>query len=57
MGELNKPQILTFSEESTDITLFDCRWVPCSTRFVVTGTHPKGIFYIVISSHCLSTYI
>ena len=42
MGELIKPQILTFTEESTDITLFDCRWVPCSTRFVVTGTHPKG---------------
>ena len=42
MGELAKPQILTFSEESTDITLFDCRWVPCSTRFVVTGTHAKG---------------
>ena len=42
MGELKKPQILTFSEESTDLTLFDCRWVPCSTRFVVAGNLPKG---------------
>ena len=37
-----RPQIFAFSEEPTDITLFDCRWVPCSTRFVVAGTHAKG---------------
>ena len=42
MGELAKPQIMTFAEESTDITLFDCRWIPCSTRFVVSGTHAQG---------------
>lgn len=24
------------------MTLFDCRWIPCSTRFVVAGTHTKG---------------
>ena len=42
MDDLTKPQIMTFSETSTDMTLFDCRWVPCSTRFVVAGTHTKG---------------
>lgn len=42
MGELGKPQILTLSETPTDLTLFDCRWVPCSTRVVAAGTHTRG---------------
>jgi len=29
-------------ETSTDLTLFDCRWIPCSARFVVCGTSIKG---------------
>jgi hypothetical protein len=42
MPDLKKPQIIPYAEESVDMTLFDCRWVPCSTRFVVLGTHLKG---------------
>ena len=42
MADLTKPQIIPYAEESVDMTLFDCRWVPCSTRFVALGTHLKG---------------
>lgn len=42
MPDLSKPQIIPYAEESVDMTLFDCRWVPCSTRFVAMGTHLKG---------------
>ena len=42
MPDLSKPQIIPYAEESVDMTLFDCRWVPCSTRFVALGTHLKG---------------
>jgi len=42
MGCSNKTNIYTITEKSSDLTLFDCRWVPCSTRFVVAGTHTKG---------------
>jgi hypothetical protein len=42
MADLSKPQIIPYAEESVDMTLFDCRWVPCSTRFAVMGTHLKG---------------
>merc|ERR1719510_1619806 len=38
-----KPQIIPYYEESTDsITLFDCRWIPSSPRFVVLGSHVNG---------------
>ena len=42
MGELAKPQIICHAEHSTDMTLFDCRWVPSSARFVVAGTALSG---------------
>ena len=42
MGGIKRTNIFPITEESSDMTLFDCRWVPCSTRFVVAGTHTKG---------------
>ena len=42
MGELTSPQVLTHAEIDSEMTLFDCKWIPCSARFVVAGTHPKG---------------
>ena len=42
MGEIKTASIFTITDESSDITLFDCRWIPCSTRFVVVGTDTKG---------------
>ena len=37
-----KPQVIPHLSEDTGATLFDCLWVPCSPRFVVTGTKPSG---------------
>jgi len=42
MGCSTQTNIYTISEKSSEMTLFDCRWVPCSARFVVAGTHTKG---------------
>jgi len=42
MGGTTETNIFTIVEQASDMTLFDCRWVPCSTRFVVAGTHTKG---------------
>ncbi len=42
VGGLARPQILPHLAHDTSCTLFDCKWVPCSTRFVVTGTKPTG---------------
>lgn len=42
MGGIKPTNIFVITEESSDMTLFDCRWVPCSTRFVVAGTHTNG---------------
>ena len=42
MGCSNRTNIFTITEKSSELTLFDCRWVPSSTRFVVAGTHTKG---------------
>jgi len=29
-------------QKSMNFTLFDCRWVPCSAKFVVLGNHARG---------------
>ena len=42
MGCTNKTNIYTITEKSSEMTLFDCRWVPSSARFIVAGTHTKG---------------
>jgi len=39
---LSRPQIIPHLSEDAGATLFDCLWVPCSPRFVVTGTKPTG---------------
>ena len=42
MGSTKRTNIFTIVEETSDMTLFDCRWVPSSTRIVVAGTDTKG---------------
>jgi WD40 repeat protein len=42
MAAFSGPQIIPHLESSEDFTLFDCKWVPCSTRFVVLGTKTNG---------------
>ena len=42
MESLDKPQIVTHVEKSLNYTVYDVRWVPCSAKVVVLGSHPKG---------------
>jgi len=39
---MDKPQIIAHVQKSLNYTLFDCRWVPCSAKFVVLGSHARG---------------
>ena len=52
MGDMIRTNIFTITEEATDMTLFDCCWVPCSTRFVVAGTHTKGHGILRVYTMC-----
>ncbi|XP_046971756.1 dynein axonemal assembly factor 10 [Vanessa atalanta] len=36
------PQIITHIEHNLNHCLFDCKWIPCSAKFVVIGSLPKG---------------
>lgn len=42
MEELDTPQIITHIENNLDHSLFDCKWIPCSAKFVVVGSLPRG---------------
>ena len=42
MANLTNPQIIPHLEASVEFTLFDCSWVPSSTRFVVLGSKLNG---------------
>ena len=39
---MDKPQIIAHREKSVDFTLFDCKWIPSSAKFVVLGNHARG---------------
>lgn len=39
---LEKPQIITHITKTLPYTPYDCKWVPCSARFIVLGQHPRG---------------
>jgi hypothetical protein len=39
---MDKPQIILYAEKSTNFTLFDCKWIPYSAKFVVMGNHARG---------------
>ena len=42
MEALEKPQIIIHLEKQMDYTLYDVKWIPCSAKFVVLGSHPKN---------------
>ena len=42
MDKLEKPQIIVHVQEGLNYTAYDAKWIPCSARFVVLGSHPKG---------------
>lgn len=38
---LSKPQIIVHIEKLLNYTVFDAKWIPCSAKFVVVGSHPR----------------
>lgn len=42
MEKLSKPQIICHIEKSVNFSLFDAKWIPCSAKFVVMGSRPRG---------------
>ncbi|XP_057704184.1 dynein axonemal assembly factor 10 [Corythoichthys intestinalis] len=39
---LSKPQIIAHVQKSLNYTIFDCKWIPCSSKFVCLGNFPRG---------------
>ncbi|XP_063222208.1 dynein axonemal assembly factor 10 [Bacillus rossius redtenbacheri] len=39
---MEKPQIICHADKSTNFSIFDTRWIPCSPKFVVLGSMPNG---------------
>ncbi|GAB1601483.1 WD repeat-containing protein 92-like [Argonauta hians] len=39
---MDKPQIICHIQKSVDYTIFDCKWLPCSAKFVVLGNRARG---------------
>lgn len=39
---MDKPQIIIHVQKSLNYTCFDTKWIPCSPKFVVLGSHAKG---------------
>ena len=39
---MDKPQIILHIQKSMNYTLFDCKWIPCSAKFVVLGNYARG---------------
>lgn len=42
MDKFEKPQIICHIEKSVNYSLFDAKWIPCSAKFVVMGSQPRG---------------
>uniref|UniRef100_A0A1B6CAY4 Dynein axonemal assembly factor 10 n=1 Tax=Clastoptera arizonana TaxID=38151 RepID=A0A1B6CAY4_9HEMI len=45
---MDKPQIICHVEKSLPFSLFDALWIPCSAKFVVLGSRPRGTGIIQI---------
>ena len=39
---MDKPQVIAHIEKSLNYSVFDVKWIPCSAKFVVLGSKPKG---------------
>ncbi|CAL8258789.1 unnamed protein product [Lota lota] len=37
-----KPQIISHIQKSLNYTIFDCKWIPCSAKFVCLGNLARG---------------
>ena len=52
MEALQKPQVVVHISKSLNYTAFDIKWIPCSTKFVVLGSHPRGTGAIQVYDVC-----
>lgn len=42
MSTFEKPQIIVHIQKGLNYTVFDCKWVPCSAKFVTMGNFARG---------------
>ncbi|XP_057592271.1 dynein axonemal assembly factor 10-like [Hippopotamus amphibius kiboko] len=42
MSAFEKPQIIAHIQKCLNYTVFDCKWVPCSAKFVTMGNFARG---------------
>lgn len=42
MSAFEKPQIISHIQKGLNYTVFDCKWVPCSAKFVTMGNFARG---------------
>lgn len=42
MSAFEKPQIISHIQKSLNYTVFDCKWMPCSAKFVTMGNFARG---------------
>lgn len=41
MEGFEKPQIIVHVEKGLNYTVYDVKWIPCSAKLVVLGSHPR----------------
>lgn len=49
---MEKPQIIAHIQKSVNYTLFDCRWIPSSAKFVTLGNWARGTGAIQVYEIC-----
>lgn len=42
MSTFEKPQIIVHIQKGLNYTVFDCKWMPCSAKFVTMGNFARG---------------
>lgn len=42
MNAIEKPVMICHVEKPLTYTLYDCKWIPKTAKFVVVGTEPRG---------------
>lgn len=42
MSTFEKPQIIVHIQKGLNYAVFDCKWVPCSAKFVTMGNFARG---------------
>ena len=42
MDVISKPVMICHVEKPLNYTLYDCKWIPKTAKFIVVGTEPRG---------------